>query len=238
MTFRLLITILTFLTFTVKTFGQTKEGQVIINSVEKKGYYYFPKDALNDSVLGILCKDSRLKYVAPNNRPISFQWNSICNDGDYYLTVTPQQVYFSSGHNNPNPNFLFWFIPIDSSQYLQIKKGLLKKTPKGFSSTPKYYKQTQLFYFDKQFVDTFKIPDEWTDSIQQNLSIHCKAQINQQLKRYFEIINSFIILENDKIKPLTDEEISKIKPKYLSSMKQEIIDWAPHKRANSKVVDE
>lgn len=238
MTFRLTITILTFLTFTVKAFGQTKERKVIMNSVEKKGYFYFPKDALNDSVLGILCKDSRLEYVAPNNRPINFQWNSICNDGDYYLTVTPQQVYFSSGHNNPNPNFLFWFIPIDSSQYSQIKKGLLKKTPKGFSNTPKYYKATQLFYFDKQFVDTFKIPDEWTDSIQNNFSIHCKAQIKQQLTRYFEIINSFIVLENDKIKQLTDDDISKIKPKYLSSMKQEIIDWAPKKRTASKVVDE
>ena len=71
----------------------------------------------------------------------------------------------------------------------------------------------------------------------ENLSIHCKAQINQQLKRYFEIINSFIVLENDKIRLLTDEEISKIKPKYLSSMKQEIIDWAPKKRVTSKVVD-
>ena len=72
----------------------------------------------------------------------------------------------------------------------------------------------------------------------ENLSIHCKAQINQQLKRYFEIINSFIVLENDKIRQLTDEEISKIKPKYLSSMKQEIIDWTPKKRATLKVVDE
>ena len=112
-----------------------------------------------------------------------------------------------------------------------------KKTPKGFSSTPKYYKETQLFYFDKQFVDTFKIPDEWTDSIQENFSIHCKAQISEQLKRYFEIINFFITLESDKIKQLTDEEISKIKPKYLSTMKQEIIDWAPKKRVTSKVVD-
>lgn len=230
MILRLTIVILTFLTFAVEAFAQSKESEVIVNSIGKNGYYYFPKEALNDSVLGVLCEISRLKYVEPNNRPISLHWNSICNDGDYYLTITPEQIYFSSGHNNPNPNHLFWFIPIDRSQYLQIKKGLLKKTPKGFSSTPKYYKKTQLFYFDKQYVDTFKLPDkEWTDEIQQSFSIHCKHQMNVQLNRYFEIVNSYIILEKDKIKQLPAEEIKKIKPKYLSSMKQEIIDWAPKK---------
>ena len=35
-------------------------------------------------------------------------WNSNEIDGSYRLIIGPEQIHLASGHNNPNPNHIFW----------------------------------------------------------------------------------------------------------------------------------
>ncbi len=228
-----IIFLLIFIIFCKNSFSQTKSDIVILKAINKDGYSFFTENSLEDSVTGILLQPDNSKYISPKKRPITFYWNSNCNDGSYYLTVTPEQIYFTSGHNNPNPNFLYWFIKIDTSQYLEIKKGLTKKTPKGFSKN-KYTKERSLDFFQDNYIDKYEIPENWTKKEQDEMQNHCDSQIISQLTKYFEIINLTIFAKSNKIEMPSNELINKIKPKYLSSIRQEIIGWAPKKRGEIK----
>jgi hypothetical protein len=156
-----------------------------------------------------------------NRRAIRLYWTSSCNDGYYNLTITPEQIFFSSSHENPNPNYLFWVVNIDSSQYQEVNYGIRNKPPIGFENLSKYYWQSLTVLYDQKFTDTFTIPDEWTDHIIERHDTYCKSQINRQLDRYISIINSYI---SDKTKKVSIPVVE-MKPKYFSYNIDEIVSW-------------
>ena len=52
-------------------------------------------------------------------------WNDTPGiDGDFMLVVHPKQLFLRSGHNNPNPNFVYWVEQLSESQYTQLVKFL------------------------------------------------------------------------------------------------------------------
>ncbi|WP_462220302.1 hypothetical protein [Ferruginibacter sp.] len=217
------IIIIFFFIVSLNLIAQTKSKYIFVKTIDKKDYFYIPQSAFSDSVNGVIYQDKTLSKVALQKKCFRFFWNSICNDGSYYLTITPEQIYFSSGHDNPNPNYLFWVINITNSQYQLLKKTFFKQTPEGFSKNAEY---NPIYYFDEKYVDTFSIPENWTDSILKIESIYCENQIKTQLVRYFSLINSYIKEPSKKINFL---ENKKVRQKYFSSSKQEIIDWMPKK---------
>ena len=214
--------------------GQTKTKLIIATTIDKGDYFYIPKAALADSVQAILYQEKRIKKVSPGNRSIKMYWISTCNDGYYNLTITPQQIFFSSTHDNPNPDFLLWVIDIDSSQFRQIKTGFKRMKPNGFEDLSKNYEQSLTVFYDNTFKDTFSIPDEWTDDIMSKHNTYCKTQIDSQLEKYLTIINSFLVDRTKEIRI----PINSMTRKYFSNRKQEFNDWTPVKFTPPKVAND
>jgi hypothetical protein len=202
--------------------AQTKEKFVIAETVDKGDYYYISKSALVDSVKGILYQRKLDRKADASKRPMQFYWISTCNDGYYNLTITPEQIFFSSSHENPNPDYLFWVIDIDSIQFRQIRTALQKKSPAGFDNLSKYYHGSLTVFYDKKFKDSFSIPEDWIDSITQQHDRYCESQIETQLVRYFSIINSFLPGAKKIMCPQ-----NKMKSKYFGYSREEIMEWAP-----------
>jgi hypothetical protein len=73
---------------------------------------------------------------------IEIHWNSNFIDGRYYLILNEKQIYLKSGHENPNPNFLYWLDSLTVNQFEIISKYLLSQDNIGikkFNSTSRYY---------------------------------------------------------------------------------------------------
>jgi hypothetical protein len=52
-------------------------------------------------------------------------WNDTPGiDGDFMLVVHPRQLFLRSGHNNPNPNYVYWVEPLSEGQYTRLVKFL------------------------------------------------------------------------------------------------------------------
>ena len=52
-------------------------------------------------------------------------WNDTPGiDGDFMLVVHPKQLFLRSGHNNPNPNYVYWVAEVSEAQYTELVKFL------------------------------------------------------------------------------------------------------------------
>ena len=209
------------------TFCQESADSSIAYAEIINGYIYIPKSILSDEIDAVLIINKN-NAASSQKKTFTLWWNSQCNDGYFNLNITPKQIYFSSSHDNPNPNYLYWVIDIDSIQFSEISKGLRSKTPTGFSNQSKYSDDAYVFH-DNKFKDAFKIPEEWTEPKEKEFDDYCMKQSEQQLGRYFLLLNSFIKKENKKIKLASKEERDKIPPKLFSGNKEELLDWRPHK---------
>ena len=87
-------------------------------------------------------------------------WPSTYNDGSLVLTITKRQIYLRSGHNNPNPNYLYWFVNITDEQY-KIIDAKIKADKILFTPEPSEYSfYRQLFY--SKYKSEKGIPKKWT----------------------------------------------------------------------------
>lgn len=109
-----------------QTIDGHKKRIIFINTIDRGDYFYIPQAAFSDSIDAVLFQDKGLSRVHPNKRPVVFSWYSNCNDGNYNLTITPEQIFFSSGHDNPNPNYLYWIVDISKEQFEAINEGVRK----------------------------------------------------------------------------------------------------------------
>lgn len=46
------------------------------------------------------------------------------NDGTFVLVIHPNRILLQSAHNNPNPNFVYWYADISTEQYEGLCRGL------------------------------------------------------------------------------------------------------------------
>ena len=221
--------ILTFFIISISdSVSQARENVKFVNTLRKQGYLYIPGDVFKDSNNAIVFQDLSLDKKV-KRKDIDLHWTTDCGDGtSYYLTITPEQMYLMSGHNNPNPNFLFWVMGIDSLKYQKIRNSLLANDPPGFSMGYMRTKNDRLNFYDTLYKDTLLIPETWTTEDQLNVREYCNKKFYVEIEKLFSIINSY--LANDKISFPSQKELSKIKPKYAGAFQGEIMDWLPHKK--------
>ena len=212
--------------FYLHSFSQTIDNVSFVNTEMKSGYIFIPTSVFEDTVSALLVQDIRASKFP--SLEISIYWNAGCIDGAYYLVITPEQLYLRSGHNNPNPNFIFWQISIDSVQYLQIKKGLKLKTLKGFSKSKIENSYDSQYYYDNTYKEN-NAPENLNDSTGNVYWNYCLSKLGEQLKKCFKLINSFIIEENRKIIPILSRKSKHQNWKYIGA-KEEILDWLPYKK--------
>jgi hypothetical protein len=204
---------------------------VLVKTIDKGDYFYIPQSAFSDTVDAVLFQDKTLLKVTPTNRPIKLSWTSACNDGDYILTITPEQIFFSSGHENPNPNYLFWVADISRTQFDLIAKGIRKKMPKGFIDitaprTDSLFQDESVYhFFQKGFHEPCTMQKIGNNTNQNKFSTCCDTTISRQLVSYFAILNRYIQIDNEKVQLLNTQSWLNRLPKYFSYFEEEIHDW-------------
>ncbi len=55
---------------------------------------------------------------------INIYWPAPSDDGDRCLTITRRQIWLTSAHENPNPNYFYWFTSITDEQYRMIERHI------------------------------------------------------------------------------------------------------------------
>jgi hypothetical protein len=204
---------------------------ILVRTINKGDYFYIPNSFLSDSVDAVLFQDKTLLKINSDSRPINFYWTSRCNDGDYILTVTPEQIFFSTGHNNPNPNFLYWIMDISKKQFQLINKGVRRKTPKYFQDLNAsrhdnlFHDESEYHYFQNNFHESCLIPKVWNKTSELRFSTCCDTTISRQLALYFQILNDYIPSDIEKLDPSHIQKSRGKFPKYFSSFEEDFHDW-------------
>jgi hypothetical protein len=60
----------------------------------------------------------RTAWVEPKRYMVT--WNEPAIDGDFMLVVHPTQLFLRTGHNNPNPNYVYWVEHLAEDQYATL----------------------------------------------------------------------------------------------------------------------
>jgi len=207
--------------------AQTKERLIVANTIDKSDYFYIPKSAFADSVNAVLYQDKTSAKTNPSKTPVQLSWIAFCIDGSYNISITPEQIFFSSSHENPNPNRLFWVIEIDSIQYAQIKKGICKKLPKSFENISKFNLESITAFRDTTYKDSFSSKEKGSDSTNTSSEQNCKQHKWMQLRKCFAILNACITNKDKKITLPDELQAEQMSPKLFSYFKDELLDWLP-----------
>ncbi len=121
-----------------------------------------------------------------NTNLIEISWPSIYIDGRYILVVTPRQIYLISGHENPNPNYLYWLTNISDTQFNKIKDYLGTTQNSTIHNFTSENSSNLTYYFDKAKIEKYK-GDNWTNKRYDNFQSLMKF-INQPLNKNGEKI--------------------------------------------------
>ncbi|WPV65330.1 hypothetical protein [Chitinophaga sp. LS1] len=129
-------------------------------------------------------------------------------DGSYRLSITQKQLYLYSGHDNPNPNYLYWLVCITPNQYKLINKKI--KNSKVLFGKPYggFYPYYCVAYKEA-------VPENLYATLQRlitlfNSGLPAMEQIQLISKDEFEKINPVQLIMNDEeINEVpADEEVS------------------------------
>jgi hypothetical protein len=117
-----------------------KRIAVMQESARYPGIYVVPDDVFSHyDGLQIIPPPAGEK---PPLQPILLSWTSGFIDGHFTLTVTPEQVYLMSGHDNPNPNHLYWLKPFSKAGFDALQAWLARQQDKrfeGIQGTSEYW---------------------------------------------------------------------------------------------------
>ncbi|WP_276484150.1 hypothetical protein [Paraflavitalea pollutisoli] len=113
-------------------------------------------------------------------------WPSDYIDGSLKLIVTKRQIYLVSGHNNPNPNRLYWFTNITAVQYKRIASKLFFNQ-QLFQEEDITFEWYRVLYY-KQYRREKELPNEWTDEL---MNIHEQNFRNLQYQNTSDLIALF-----------------------------------------------
>lgn len=194
------------------------QGAIIVNAIDRGDYIVIPPAALRPDVVGIVYPAKPSRKAASNNIPIEFFWNSACTDGQYRVTITPEQVYFSDGHDNPNPSRLYWVITITRPQYEAIKRTLAHQRPVGFRDLSKENSGISLLY-KSTAQDLASFPSGWTDA---QYNAYCGSERSKHLVAIFKLLNAALAPTGNTLR-----QPPKNTPRLFSFTREEIIDWLP-----------
>ena len=126
--------------------------------------------------------------------------------------MTKRQIFLTSGHENPNPNYLFWFIDINEKQYEQIVQNIDKS--KGL------FNEQNLFYFyGRQLEYKHYIPEQKHRNANDS---NYKMCLNA--KKIVEIFNRGLAPKYQ-IEFPDYKKLQKTKPIMTATMTSEITQW-------------
>jgi hypothetical protein len=117
-------------------------------------------------------------------------WNDTpAIDGDFMLVVHPKQLFLRSGHNNPNPNYVYWVKPLSEDQYVKIVKFLDAYNGHLFrrdrwSQWPGY----TLFILRNPQISP-QPPDRMTPANEASWRSRSNAAVNSNLRRILRVLN-------------------------------------------------
>lgn len=117
-------------------------------------------------------------------------WNDTPGiDGDFMLVVHPTQLFLRSGHNNPNPNYVYWVEQLSEDQYtklvrfLEAYKGQLFRRDR-WSRWPGY----TLFRLKNSQISPQR-PDRMTPDGEASWKSRSDAAVNSNLRRILRELN-------------------------------------------------
>lgn len=63
------------------------------------------------------------RFLPPNGKNTVYiiSWPDTLTEGNFYLEILTNMIFIRQGHNNPNPNTIYWTYPINFKQYEGIK---------------------------------------------------------------------------------------------------------------------
>lgn len=143
-----------------------------------------------------------------NKDGFEIRWPSHYIDGSLMLTVTKKQIYLSSTHENPNPDYCYWLTNITAQQYkiiadkLSKKQSLPEKTPSAYSLF------NQLSY--KKYKPELALPDSWTNEISEKHYQDWLTKCYQNTADLIAFFNKGSAVEN-RIHFISKEDFDKIK---------------------------
>jgi hypothetical protein len=135
-------------------------------------------------------------------KAIEISWPSTYIDGRYNLVISPKQIYLSSGHENPNPNFLYWINDINHEQFELIKNYLNEQNIRSLHNCTNEFSYRQSFFYNSYKKEKFAT-DNWTDMKYENFS------------RIVDLINYPLKSRNITIKIPDRKNFESIKPLRL-----------------------
>ena len=146
----------------------------------RSGYHYIPVEVLQSDSVNRLVWAEELPAKSSEITSFTIFWHSGCIDGSYNITVTPEQIYLHSGHDNPNPNYLYWAYPIKADAFQMLYRQL------ETNSLPwkKYQREQHLSFWDSACPPEYtEVPDEWTDSASAAFSIMCEEKRHEAVRK-------------------------------------------------------
>ncbi|WP_348799015.1 hypothetical protein [Flavobacterium adhaerens] len=197
------------------------EGQIIISAKQDSIHRVaiIPDDIFHQKVDVLLLTSATDTTSSRANLGYEIRWPSPSIDGSLVLTITKHQVYLRSSHDNPNPNYLYWFTNISDVCYTTIDK-IIKSDTRMFEKTnANSYLFTHLYY--KKFKPEKKISKKWTDLNKEQYLQDCLQ------KRYENLVNlvTFINKElpkNQTIPLFSKEDFENETPVRIAFFKEDI----------------
>jgi hypothetical protein len=172
-----------------------------------------PDNIFSQKIDGFVMGTQRVSKV--ENQKATFlkiYWSAPSIDGDYFFMITKKQVILTSGHENPNPNFLFWFTDINEKQYEEIV-DMLDRSKASFSEHSKHRLYGRELNYKNYSPERYK---KKIGKYESHLYI-----IAQNLIAFF---NKGLMPTEQLVFP-TKEEFAKIRPLVTATNSSEITDF-------------
>lgn len=121
-------------------------------------------------------------------------WNDTpAIDGDFMLVVHPKQLFLRSGHNNPNPNYVYWVEQLSEDLYVKLVKFLDAYKGQVFrrdrwSQWPGY----TLFILRNPQISP-QPPDRMTPAGESSWRLRSNAAVNSNLRRILRELNRGLV---------------------------------------------
>ena len=153
-------------------------------------------------------------------------WPAPYIDGDCKLTINQRQIVLTTGHENPNPNYLYWFTNISPLQFQNIVKKLNSSHNFFSSNNGRYRFNRQLHY--KNFTPELPLPDKWT---KKQLQIHNNDFEKKMYGNTLNLISIFNsdVSPNNQVKFPSFQDFKKHKP-ILTAMSADELSWIKRSR--------
>jgi hypothetical protein len=195
----------------------------LVKTVEKDGYYYIPETVCGDSVRAVLHPLYHPDRKFKDKKVFEIYWGTSCNDGSYQLLITPEQIFLVSGHENPNPNHLYWVQNLTPNQYNQIVSSLKAQTPDGFEDLSEPYPERYVFK-DMSYKESLTIPEYWTEKHLEEFHSTCEVLKRKQVEKLNNTLNSMIAMDAEKLN-LTKFKTNKMTPRLFGYSSESLRDW-------------